>query len=77
MERFHRTLKSAIMSRNNASWAKELPMILLGFRSTLKEDFEVTPAEMLYGQTFRLPGEVLHSSENLVNEHEFFIKFRE
>ena len=58
IERFHRTLKAALMAKNNVSWSYELPIVLLGLRSTIKGDLKATPAEMIYGTTLRLPGDM-------------------
>ena len=53
VERFHRHLKSSLKARlTNGNWVEELPMVLLGIRTTLKEDLSCTAAEMVYGTTF-------------------------
>ena len=60
VERFHRQLKSALEARGNTeNWASELPMILLGIRTAVKEDLKCSSAELVYGQTLRLPGELI------------------
>lgn len=60
IERFHRQLKAALMARNGSgAWYDELPIALLGIRSIVKEDLQATPAEMVYGQNLRLPGEIV------------------
>lgn len=59
VERFHRHLKAAIMCHSNESWTEALPVVLLGIRTAWKEDMAATTAEMMYGQTLRLPGELL------------------
>ncbi|XP_046384980.1 uncharacterized protein LOC124155306 [Ischnura elegans] len=59
VERFHRQLKSAIRCHQTQQWVDVLPAILLGFRSALKEDIQATPAELVYGEPLRLPGEFL------------------
>lgn len=71
IERWHRTLKAAIKSYGTNEWHDALPLILLGLRSTFKEDLKGTPAEMLFGTTLRLPGEFFHQSKEVVNEPEF------
>lgn len=53
IENWHRTLKSAIMCHQSPNWFDKLPIILLGFRATYKEDLKATPAEMVYGTTLR------------------------
>ena len=58
IERFHRHLKSALKCNQQPDrWSEALPFVLLGIRSTLKEDLGCTTAEMVYGSTLRLPGE--------------------
>ncbi|KMQ86125.1 copii coat assembly protein sec16-like protein [Lasius niger] len=56
-ERWHRTLKSAIMCHAKENWLEVLPTVLLGLRTCFKEDLNAFPAEMLYGSTLRIPGE--------------------
>ena len=58
VERFHRHLKSSLKARlTNGKWVEELPIVLLGIRTTLKEDLSCTSAELVYGTTLRLPGD--------------------
>lgn len=59
IERFHRQLKAAITCHSTDNWVESLPLVLLGIRNAYKEDLGSTPAEMLYGETLRLPGELL------------------
>lgn len=79
IERWHRTLKASLMCQQTASWADSLPTVLLGLRTAHKEDIDASPAEMLYGQTLRLPGEFfdeieIHQKPN--NEEDFISNFR-
>jgi len=60
IERWHRTLKAAIMFKNRVNWPQKLPLILLGLRSAFKPDIQTTSAQLLYGTTLRLPGEFFH-----------------
>lgn len=80
IERMHRTLKTAIMCREDESWTDTLPLILLGSRTAHKEDIDASPAEMLYGQTLRLPGELFSETEATPrpnNENEFVSEFKQ
>ncbi|GFY63100.1 uncharacterized protein TNIN_188381 [Trichonephila inaurata madagascariensis] len=43
------------MCQENESWTRSLPIILLGLRTIWRADFEATPAELLYGESIRLP----------------------
>ncbi|KAG7307845.1 hypothetical protein JYU34_006448 [Plutella xylostella] len=66
VERMHRQLKAALMCHNE-TWCKALPLVLLGIRSSLKEDLGFSSAELLYGEPLRLPGELLTPSEETTN----------
>ncbi len=57
VERFHRQLKAALMARSSNTWVLDLPLVLLGIRSSLKVDLKCSAAEMVYGTTLRLPGD--------------------
>ncbi|XP_050540388.1 uncharacterized protein LOC126905035 [Daktulosphaira vitifoliae] len=46
-------------------------MILLGLRTTLKEDLKTSPAELVYGQTLRLPGQFFEETEQLPEPSDF------
>lgn len=59
IERLHRQLKAAIMCHDNSSWSEALPLVLLGIRTAWKEDIQATAAELVYGESPRLPGEFL------------------
>lgn len=64
VERFHRSLKSALIARcDTCHWSTELPLVLLGIRTAVKEDLHCSPAELVYGQTLTLPGEMIIPSE--------------
>ncbi len=65
VERFHRTFKSALMARQNTiNWSNELPIILLGIRAGVKEDLKCLPAELVYGENLKLPGEIFVPSNH-------------
>ena len=58
VERFHRTLKAALKSRDDPNdWVNNLPLVLLGLRTVTKEDLKSSPAELVYGCTLNLPGD--------------------
>lgn len=57
VERWHRTLKAALMCNPNIPWTSLLPSVMLGLRTCYKEDLKPSPAEMLYGTTLKIPGE--------------------
>ncbi|XP_037787703.1 uncharacterized protein LOC119583305 [Penaeus monodon] len=58
VERFHRILKAALMSRcSNSMWFSKFPWVLLGLRTTPKEGLDVSQAEMVFGDLV-VPGEI-------------------
>ncbi|XP_060665745.1 uncharacterized protein LOC132798033 [Drosophila nasuta] len=42
--------------RRSINWSSSLHLILLGLRTTIKSDIGLSPAEMVYGTTLRVPG---------------------
>lgn len=58
IERWHRTLKAAIMCHNNAKWLYSLSTVLMGLRNNVL-DSGASPSEYLYGTTLRIPGEFI------------------
>lgn len=63
IERVHRQLKASLMCHGEA-WIKTLPLVLLGMRSAFKEDLGATVSELVYGETLRLPGELVVMAPN-------------
>ena len=58
VERFHRDLKVSLRSRcTNSSWMDQLPWVLLGLRTSIKQPIGTSSAEMVYGQPLCVPGE--------------------
>ncbi|GBN81465.1 Transposon Ty3-I Gag-Pol polyprotein [Araneus ventricosus] len=57
VERLHRTLKTALKAHNNLSWIDTLPTVLLGLRTEIQEDNNHSIAQIVYGESLRLPGE--------------------
>jgi cleavage and polyadenylation specificity factor subunit 1 len=58
VERFHRTLKAAIMCHADQKRTEALPLVLLGIRTAYKEDLQASVAELVYGEPLRIPGEL-------------------
>ncbi|KAH8330261.1 hypothetical protein KR067_000579, partial [Drosophila pandora] len=56
IERWHRTLKAALKCADPINWSSSLHLILLGLRTTVKSDIELSPSEMVYGTALRVPG---------------------
>ena len=60
VERFHRQLKAALKAYpTSTNWMEYLPFVLLGIRASIKGDIGHTPAELLYGTTLTLPGQMV------------------
>ena len=62
IERWHRTMKAAIMCHEAESWLDVLPTVLLGLRTAIKEDIGHSPAELTYGTQLKVPGEFFFSN---------------
>ena len=80
VERFHCQLKAALKAQDNPNALMEtLPLILLGIHTALKEDFNSTTAEMVFGTTLRLPGEIFTPSltPSLPNPSNFVIQLKD
>ncbi|GFW72035.1 retrovirus-related Pol polyprotein from transposon opus [Trichonephila clavipes] len=57
-EKYGWTLKGAIKAHNNIRWTESLPTVLLGLRAAIRPDISYTFAQMVYGTSIKLPGEV-------------------
>ena len=63
VERFHWQLKGVMKCLSDTThWTKALPHILLGIRTTFKQDCRYTAEELVYGTTLRLPGDYFTST---------------
>ena len=63
VERFHRSLKSALRAMlNRSNWVENLPLVLLGLRTAVKESTKWSSAEVVYGTIFGLPGQFFYKS---------------
>nr|VZI44396.1 unnamed protein product [Spirometra erinaceieuropaei] len=60
VERFHRQLKAFLRATADPeNWTDHLPLVLLGIRCALKPDLDCSAAELVFGATVRLPGEMI------------------
>ncbi|BHF64509.1 hypothetical protein SprV_0200751400 [Sparganum proliferum] len=60
VERFHRQLKTALrVAEDPENWSDNVPVALLGIRAELKSDLDCSAAELIFGSTLRLPGEMV------------------
>lgn len=77
VERWHQSLKTAIMCHGTDKWVDILPTVLLGLRTSYKQESNCSVAEMLYGTTLRLSGEFF-VEEDMTSDLQIFVeKFRE
>lgn len=77
IERWHRSLKASVMCHDTTDWTDILPTVLLGLRTSFKEDIKATSAELVYGTTLRLPGEFFVNEDMPPDPQIFVEKFRE
>ena len=65
VKRVHRVLKEHLMARSETpAWMEHLSLVLLGIRTSVRQDLDWCPAELVYGATLRLPGEFLFSPDS-------------
>lgn len=69
VERFHRSLEGPC-------WMDELPVVLLGLRSTWKEDLEATPALLTYGTNVRCQAIFYHRQQMLRDSHQTMLSYK-
>ena len=64
VERIPRVLKERLCARRAApNWMDHLPVVLLGIRSSVREETGYSPADLVYGSPLRLPGEFVAAPE--------------
>lgn len=63
VERMHPQLKAVLTAHaDRIHWTIHLPQVLLGIHCSLKREISHTSAELVYGTSLRLPGDLFHSS---------------
>lgn len=78
IERFHRQLKSALKAHEDPRhWSEQLPMTLLGIRTTVKEDLSCSPAELVFGTTLRLPGQFVAPLRTELDQSDYISRLRQ
>ena len=64
IECFHPSLKSSLLARLDGSdWVSHLPLVMLGLRSSPKDNSGFSPAEAVFGCPLSLPGKFLEHLE--------------
>ena len=56
-ERFNKQVKTSLRAFPDSDWVTNLPWVLLGIRSSLKEDLGCSAAQLSLGTSVRLPGQ--------------------
>ena len=77
IERWHRTLKSALKAQLNENWVNNLPLILLGLRAYVSTATGISPAELTYGQTIRLPCDFFTTTAEPTDPSDFLYFIRQ
>ena len=67
VERFHRQLKNSLCARLVSSWFEHLPWVLLGLRTSPREDSATSASEAVYGSLLTLPGQFLEVQDPPTN----------
>ena len=68
VERFHRQLKNSLRARLASSdWFEHLPWVLLGLRTSPREDSGTSTSEAVYGSLLTLPGQFLEVQDPPTN----------
>ena len=59
IERVHHILKERLMALSDvpSNWMKNLPFVLMGLRSAVRDDVDASPADLVLGAPLRLPGQ--------------------
>lgn len=76
IERWHRTLKSALRCHADKNWVGALPLVMLGLRTKIITDCDVSAAEMVYGTSLTLPGELIVDAKPAQDESDWINTFR-
>ncbi|GBM25239.1 hypothetical protein AVEN_153421-1 [Araneus ventricosus] len=69
VERFHRQLKSALKTHLLESWLDAIPLVLVGIRTSFKENLATSSAELVYGSTLKLPEDFFIAPRSLPTSH--------
>ena len=75
VERFHRQLKASLMSLSdkNSNWISDLPLVMLGIRTSVKEDLHLSTAQMVFGECLRIPNAFFPDSMPSAETKEMYI----
>ena len=77
VEKWHRHLKASLMCvATSTDWYSTLPTVLLGLRTAIRLDTGFSPAEMLFGQPLRIPGDFCDTSNPNVEVGTFMNEYQ-
>ncbi|XP_059098329.1 uncharacterized protein LOC131892540 [Tigriopus californicus] len=73
IERFHCQLKDALRAQlAGPHWYHHLPWVLFGIRCPPKDDIQMSPAQLLYGASLKVPGALcLHPNDQTTPTQHF------
>jgi hypothetical protein len=77
VERFHRSLKAAIMCHADQHWTEALPLVLLGVRTAFKMDLQASGPELVQSEPLRTPGELLTTTTDPVEPAHHITQLRQ
>jgi hypothetical protein len=65
------------MCHADKQWTTALPLVLLGIRTAFKTDLQASIAEVVYGETLRIPGELLTPTTQSLDPSHFISQLRQ
>jgi cleavage and polyadenylation specificity factor subunit 1 len=65
-----------LCTHEDSSWSNALPLVLLGLRTAWKTDLKSFVAELVYGETLRVPGEFFSSHQVYPKRSDLVENFR-
>ncbi|BHF74686.1 hypothetical protein SprV_0501777300 [Sparganum proliferum] len=69
VKRFHRQLKASLRAADDPEiWTDHFLVVRLGIRSSLKSDLDCSAAELVFGATVRLPGQMISPTPRVAVE---------
>ena len=64
------------MCYNNKRWTESLPAILLGLRTAISSNLDITPAELVYGTNLKLPYHFFQTIQHsAINDPHTFVEY--
>ncbi|KFD68173.1 hypothetical protein M514_19655 [Trichuris suis] len=68
--------QAVTICHRKSDWLKVLPWLLLGMRATVRPDLQAFVAELVYGATLRLPGQLIAEQDNMHDAIPFLYHLR-